>query len=239
MDRIAGPVRKNSELYFVISSLTRPPPPPEPVVPDVTDLGPDVLENWRGDIDTVTKALARDPISLKQPERKLRLRMSGALADITGYMLAKHRVLMLSASGMVADEAEYPRDGAGILTQAACLKFVRGIRSRLTTNLADTLLSRFDARLMDRIGTRAHCELGKLVNANLSSMRLRPDRPHVALLGSTVLRPFRECIRLQFGCIAAGMDAEAKRITSFTEFFCNGNFPLGTMDDGAFIVLVE
>ncbi|HTK04262.1 MAG TPA: hypothetical protein VL500_01660 [Candidatus Eisenbacteria bacterium] len=239
MDRTAGPQRKNSELYFVISSLTQPPPPPEPVEPDITDFAPDVLEPWRVDIDRVTKMLAADPLVLKQPERKLRLRMSAALSEITGFMLAKHRVLMLSASAMVADAEEYPRDRSGLLAPDARHKFVRAIRTRLTTNLADTLVSRFDARLMDSIGTRAHCELGQLVSRNMLTQRLHPALPHVTLLGSTVQRAFRECVRLQFGCIAAGMDAEAKRITAFTEFFCCGNFPLGTMDDGTFLVLVE
>jgi hypothetical protein len=239
MDRTQGPQRKNSEMYFVIASLTTPPPPPEPVEPDITDFAPDVLEQWRSDIEHVTKMLAADPLILKQPERKLRLRVSEALAQITGFLLAKHRILMLSASAMVADEKVYPRDAAGLLLHSARQKFVRAIRTRLTTNLADTLVSRFDAHLMDRIGTRAHCELGKLVSANLSSQRLHPTLPHVSLLGSTVQRAFRECVRLQFGCIAAGMDAEAKRITTFTELFCAGNFPLGTMDDGTFLVLVE
>lgn len=239
MDRTQGPVRKNSELYFVIQSLTQPPLPPEPVEPDITDFAPDALAELRVDIDNVTKALARDALTLREPERKLRHRLSTALAEITGFMLAKHRVLMLSASGMVADPVQYPRDHRGQLTPSACRKFVHGIRTRLTTSLADTLVGRFDAKMADRIGNRAHCELGKMVHENLARVPLRPDLAHITMLGETVLRPFRECARLQFGCIAAGMEVEAKRITPFTEFFCLGNFPLGTMDDGAFLVLVE
>ncbi|HTM68892.1 MAG TPA: hypothetical protein VL426_06370 [Candidatus Binatia bacterium] len=234
-----GPQRKNSELYFVIRSLSEPPQPLEPVEPDITDFAPDILADWRTDIDNVTRSLARDGLALQQPQRKLRLRMSAALAEITGLMLAKHRVLMLSVSAMVADSVEYPRDHRGALTNAACRKFAAAVRSRLTTSLADTLVGRFDVKLMDRIGPRAHCELGRRVAANLASLSLRADQAHVSLLGATVMRPFRECVRLQFGCIAAGMEVEAKRITAFTEFFCAGNFPLGTMDDGAFLVLVE
>lgn len=236
-----GPVRKNSEMVFVITSLSkRPPPPPgEETAPDITDFEPDRLESYRADFIRIVEVLGEKPLDLKEPERKLRKRVSEALKEITGYLLAKDRVLMLSASGMVADRTDFPRDSVGRLTPDARRKFVRDVRGRMAASFADTVVSHYDAILMERIGPKAHSELGKIVNSGFAKMRISDRMPHVAALGETLLRPYRECFRLQVGLLAAGEGHMAQLIIPFTELFCAGNFPLGTVDDGSFLVLVE
>lgn len=233
-----APERKNSEMYFVISSLTLP-PPSEDSVPDITDFAPDILAAHRTDIERVTAALAREPLALMPPQRKLRLRTSEALAAITGFMLPTERILMLSASGMTVDSRVYRRMPDGSLTPDARRMFANVVKGRMSTSLADTLVSRLDARIMDKLGPKAHAELGQLVSAGLKGLRVRGDLAHVSALGDTLLRPFRECLRLQFGCVAAGMDDLTKLVAPFTDLFCAGNYPLGTMDDGTFLILVE
>lgn len=232
-----APERKNSEMYFVISSLTLP-PPSEDSVPDITDFAPDMLAAHRTDIVHVTAALAAEPLSLMPPQRKLRLRTSEALAAVTGFKLPTERILMLSASGMTVDPHVYRRARDGTFTPEARRLFATLVKTRLASSLADTLVSRLDARIMDKLGPKAYAELGRLVSAGLKGLRVRADLAHVSALGDTLLRPFRECLRLQFGCVAAGMDDLTKLVVPFTDLFCAGNYPLGTMDDGTFLILV-
>jgi hypothetical protein len=237
MHRSAASPRKNSEAVFVIRSLSQ--TSMSAVVgtspPDITDLAPDLLEGHREHIARAVSVLASDPIILRGPAPKLRDTVSQALARITGSTIARDRVVMLSASGMIG---RTPADCLGI-GDDECRVFARSVRRRLASSLADTLISRFDADLLDRLGPRAHCELGRMVNEGLATMTVRDDLRHVAALGDAMVRPFREALRLQVGFVAAGADAQARKIMPLTELFCSGNLPLGTMDDGCFLVLVE
>lgn len=207
----------------------------EIVVGEAIEETPDVLERNADDIAFVLSGFAgRKPrLGARLPD--LEVRVAAALLDV-GQVIRADRVVVLGldAAGRAADPL--PGSVAAALRPALAREIARVVGASVALPLGDVLVEELSGPLAEIIGGQADARLAETVWERVTFGCMQ-DGGLPEGFAELAWKALHHALRFQIGFTLAGMPSHRDAAGAFTDLFVRGNFPLGFMADGTFLVL--
>lgn len=195
-----------------------------------------IVAEKRSEIDLVVSAYAAEQIVPKDAIDSLEMSVATAFLNL-GKVMGPEQVRVVSAAALCRFASQLPQP----IALAALAKMEAAAAGSLLAELAeptgDTLFGILGERLRSIIGHEGCRELSAVI-AGQVIVPLMARRTWLAdHFGDKLWLSYHEALCLHIGFTLAGRRADAELVEPFVQYFRFGNFPVGTLKDGTFLVI--
>lgn len=194
-----------------------------------------IVADKRHEVDLVVSAYAADPPVPGAPIPCLEIVVTNALIDI-GREACPEKVRVVSNEHLLRFAAQLPHSAAALTRlEAGTAAMLLG---QLAETVGDAVSEVLQPRLVEAIGHDACADLAHIIGRRVIAPLLDQPRSFLAhQLGERLWRSYQDLLRLHLGLTLAGQGRDAALVAPFLEMFRQGNFPVGTLTDGTFLIV--
>jgi len=195
-----------------------------------------IVAEKRFEIDLVVNAFAAElPVPTDAIDS---LEMSVATAFLNlGRDMGPEQVRVVSSRDLMRFASQLPQPAAMSALSRMESATAEALLDEMAEPTGDALFAVMGERLLKAIGHDACSDLAEII-ARAITVPLMARRTWLAdHFGDRLWRSYHEALRLYIGFTLAGRRNDAETVAPFVHYFRNGNFPIGTLKDGTFLMV--
>ncbi|HTK04253.1 MAG TPA: hypothetical protein VL500_01615 [Candidatus Eisenbacteria bacterium] len=197
---------------------------------------PNLVAEKRTEIDLVVSAHAAEDTTPKDAIDSLEMSVATAFLNL-GKDMGPEQVRVVSGGELCRFASQLPRSIALDALAGMEAAAAQALLAELAEPTGDTLFMILGERLRSIIGHDGCRELSGIIAREIT-VPLMARRTWLAdHFGDRLWRSYHEALCLHIGFTLAGRRADADLVAPFVQYFRNGNFPVGTLKDGTFLVI--
>ncbi|HTM68883.1 MAG TPA: hypothetical protein VL426_06325 [Candidatus Binatia bacterium] len=196
---------------------------------------PNIVVDRRHELELVIAAYAADEPIPAAAVPCLEVAVTNALVDL-GREACPEKVRVVSGRCLLQFAAQLPHAPAALTRlEAGAAAMLLG---QLVETVGDAVSDVLGARLADAIGHDACVDLAGIIARRIIAPLIGRPRSFLAdQFGERLWRSYHDLLRIHIGSTLAGREKDAALVAPFLEMFRDGNFPVGTLSDGTFLVV--